>query len=293
MSQAPSRTGSRRKEAPKRTDVEVTEDIKNKYKDKSDIEIREIRAKLVKELKLEEVAELDAYVKTRVADNSATILENSLNELNEVLDKTFNDFDNELKQAEINGSIEELKARNYYNNIFKDTQEKHISEIATLYTEKQLELIKASTRGVAKEIEYQNKARILAGTGAVEEAFKAKDQADAAHDDVMRTREDDLNMKYKRVIGKVQERQGRELYELNDNLEKAIIAIQTSCHAKIEQLIKMFVVKVRAIKVKKISDGSALLRDPSKKPEFSEALTSFVEKKLWDAEKADYFRADK
>ena len=51
MSQAPSRTGSRRKEAPKRTDVEVTEDIKNKYKDKSDIEIREIRAKLVKELK--------------------------------------------------------------------------------------------------------------------------------------------------------------------------------------------------------------------------------------------------
>ena len=293
MSQAPSRAGSRRKEAPKRTDVEVTEEIKEKYKDKTDIELREIRAKLVKDLKLEEVAELDAYVKTRVADDSATILENSLNDLNEILDKTFKDFDNDLKLAENNGNIDELKTRNYYNNIYKDTQERHISEIATLYTEKQLELIKASTRGVAKEIEYQNKARILAGSGAVEEAFEAKDQADAAHDDVMRSREDELNLKYKKVIGKVQERQGRELYELNDNLEKAIIAIRTSCNAKIEQLIKMFVVKVRAIKVKKISDGSALLKDSSKKPEFSDALTSFVEKKLWDADKAEYFRADK
>ena len=288
-----SRASSRRKEAPKRTDVEVTEEIREKYKDKSDNELREIRAKLVKDLKLEEVAELDAYVKTRVADNSATIIENSLNDLNELLDKTFNDFDNDLLLTQNNGFSEELKTRNYYNNIYKDMKEKHISEIATLFAEKELELIKASTRGVAKEIEFQNKARVLAGSGEVEEAFRAKDQADAAHEDVMRSREEELNLKYRKVIGKVQERQGRELYELNDNLEKAVIAIQTNCKAKIEQLIKLFVVKIRAIKVKKISDGSALLKDISKKSEFSEALTSFLEKKLWDAGKANYFYADK
>lgn len=294
MSQAPSRASQRKSgdaANQKTADVQPTQETIDKYKDLDDQAIRKIRVELVNDLKLEEVAQLDAYMRTRVVDNTAKVLQQIKDELDKKLNGAFNQLDADLANNDNDFDQEELKTRENYDKIFAETKKRHINEIATLLTEKKLEESRAQVRDVAKSIEYRTKAKHLAMSGEVDEAFIARDQAAQEKKDGIEARMEDLNTKYEKVIGKVQEHQAHELAEINDNLEKALIAIETRRANKKDILEKKFVVDVRSYKVKAIAQGCDRLKNPANRPEFTEKLTLFVEDKVYAAGKQNYFQA--
>lgn len=278
-------TTSKSKKAPQPQVIDTS-----KYDNYSLQDLRSLREKLIDNLEFEEVGIIDEAIKKFNISNKDETIEKLKNELTTKINEALQRFDESSQDIESASVEKEKKTRISYNDYFQQVKERHLREQADLETERQLNLIRARERSSAKNNEMKSIAKTHARTGNIDQAISTREMAKESLVKEISLREEDINKSYETFLDTLNRKQINELATMVNNLEK-----QLQNHEK--QRDKDLLLQRQTLKAtitnlmrRAVTEGCNQLYRKDERPDLTNQITAFVEKKLTDEDRLAIFQ---
>lgn len=194
----------------------------------------------IENLEFDKAEAISTILKQRKVENFSQSLIDTEDYIKQKIDEVYNSYKANCEEAQSNAEQNEFKIREDINISYQDLQERHIDELIKLEKAYSLEVLKAKSRPVAKQMSLVTLAKKYAKQDRYQEAKQLTTDSERAFTEEHILRKQKIDAKFNVYRNQYFERQKNEILILRDRLRAALEKNDQLLKYQLENNLKQF-----------------------------------------------------